>query len=120
MDGIYQKRVFSCVNKNAKDETNLYNNIMTITSSGELFLGGKIRGKKAGTLSEYSDYVNFDSSSNGESIRILKEQNGELSLWLGNKKLTQWLYDLEKSIRKNNELYKKLSIFYEILFKANI
>ena len=120
MDGIYQKRVFSCVNKNAKDETNLYNNIMTITSSGELFLGGKIRWKKAGTLSEYSDYVNFDSSSNGESIRILKEQNGELSLWLGNKKLTQWLYDLEKSIRKNNELYKKLSIFYEILFKANI
>ena len=117
MDGIYQKRVFSCVNKNAKDETNLYNNIMTITSSGELFLGGKIRGKKAGTLSEYSDYVNFDSSSNGESIRILKEQDGELSLWLGNKKLTQWLYDLEESIKKNNELYVKLSTIYKILFE---
>jgi hypothetical protein len=71
---------------------------MTITARGEMYLGGKIKSKKEGALSNYSDYVQFDSKSNNESIRILKNADGSLALWLGDRKLVDWLTDLSTSI----------------------
>lgn len=99
-DGSYTKRVISCISKQKENESDLYNNIMTITARGEMYLGGKIKSKKEGALSNYSDYVQFDSNSNNESIRILKNADGSLALWLGDRKLVDWLTDLSTSISK--------------------